>query len=89
MFSVYVDPARMDPSHLFDGDVARYLDWFKQAKAAPGHTILTPGEPERATRAKRLAEGAPLTRETWNSIAAAAIGVGLDEARVKRSLTSV
>jgi uncharacterized oxidoreductase len=86
MFSLYLDPVRVDPSHLFDGDVARYLDWFKQAKAIPGHTILTPGEPERSTRAKRMTEGVPLTQETWNSIAAAAIGVGLDDARVNQSL---
>jgi hydroxycarboxylate dehydrogenase B len=57
MFSLYVDPARVDPSHIFDDDVTRYLDWFKQAKPIPGQTILTPGEPERASRAKRLAEG--------------------------------
>ena len=55
MFSLYVDPGRIDPSHFFDGDAARYLDWFKQGKTMPGQAILTPGEPERASRAKRLA----------------------------------
>jgi hydroxycarboxylate dehydrogenase B len=86
MFSLYIDPARIDPSHFFDRDMARYLDWFKQARTMPGQTIMTPGEPERAARAKRLAEGVPLSRETWNSIAAAARSVGLDHARVKRTL---
>jgi hypothetical protein len=33
-----------------------------------------------------MTEGVPLTQETWNSIAAAAIGVGLDDARVNQSL---
>jgi uncharacterized oxidoreductase len=89
MLSLYLDPARMDPSHLFDGDMARYLDWFKQGKAMPGHQILTPGEPERFSRAKRMTAGVPLTLETWNSIAAAAIGVGLDDVRVKRSLARI
>jgi hydroxycarboxylate dehydrogenase B len=86
MFSIYVDPQRIDPAHVFDGDAARYLTWFKQAKAMPGQTILTPGEPERAARARRLVEGVPLSRETWDSIAASARSVGLDEARVRRAL---
>ncbi len=64
MFSLYVDPVRIDPSHFFDQDAARYIDWFRQAKPLPGHTILTPGEPERLSRAKRLIEGVPLPRET-------------------------
>jgi uncharacterized oxidoreductase len=86
MFSLYVDPKQIDPAHFFDGDATRYLDWFKQGKTMPGQTILTPGEPERASRAKRLADGVPLPRETWDSIAAAARGVGLGSARVERTL---
>lgn len=89
MFSLYVDPAQMDPSHLFNGDVARYLDWFRQAKTMPGHTILTPGEAERASHAKRLAEGVPLPQETWDSIAATALAVGLEDARVKQALSKL
>ena len=46
-------PAKIDPSHVFDADMARYLDWFREAKAIPGEAIMTPGEPERAARAKR------------------------------------
>ncbi|MGA2793884.1 MAG: malate/lactate/ureidoglycolate dehydrogenase [Roseiarcus sp.] len=87
MFSLYVDPAQMDPSHLFDGDAARYLDWFRQSKTMPGHTILTPGEAERASRVIRFAEGVPLSQETWDSIAATALAVGLEDARVKRALS--
>ena len=59
MFSLYLDPDQIDPAHVFDADMTRYLDWFQQAKAIPGEAILTPGEPERAaareTRAKRRA----------------------------------
>lgn len=79
MFSVFIDPARIDPAQIFDGDVGRYLAWFKTARTMPGHAILTPGEPERAARAKRLAEGVPLPEETWASIAQAARGVGVEE----------
>ncbi len=86
MFSVYVDPARVDPEKLFDGDVGRYLDWFKTAKTMPGHAILTPGEPERAARAKRMAEGVPLPAETWESIAAAARGVGVPDDAITHAM---
>lgn len=86
MFSFYVDPARIDPAHLFDGDVGQYLAWFKTAKTMPGHEILTPGEPERASRAKRMAEGVPLPPETWDSIAASARGAGVSDAAIERAL---
>ena len=86
MFSLYVDPARIDPAHVFDADMAAYCEWFTAAKPAPGQAILTPGEPERACRVKRLAEGVPLPREIWDTIAAAARSVGLDEARIAQAL---
>jgi uncharacterized oxidoreductase len=86
MFSLYVDPEQMDPVHFFDGDAARYLQWFKQAKPMPGQQILAPGEPERASRDRRLASGVPLSQETWNAIAAAARLAGLDEDRVQGTL---
>ena len=38
MFSLYVDPDQIDPSHVFDADMARYVAWFRQAKAAPGRS---------------------------------------------------
>jgi len=77
MFSLYVDPEQIDPSHVFDADMTRYLHWFRQAKAIPGEAILTPGEPERIARAKRGASGVPLPSEAWASIVAAARSVGV------------
>jgi uncharacterized oxidoreductase len=78
MFSLYIDPRRVDPGHVFDADMARYLDWFLEAKAIPGEAILTPGEPERAARAKRALTGVPLSGEAWASIVAAARSVGVE-----------
>jgi uncharacterized oxidoreductase len=78
MFSLYLDPKRIDPSHVFDADMTRYLDWFQQAKAIPGEAILTPGEPERAARAKRGKSGVPLPNEAWAAILAAARSVGVN-----------
>lgn len=78
MFSIFIDPKRIDPSQFFDADMTRYIDWMKTAKTIPGQTILTPGEPERAARAERMAKGVPLPDETWESILAAARGVGVN-----------
>lgn len=78
MFSFYLDPKRVDPSHVFDADMARYLAWFQKAKAIPGEAIMTPGEPERAARAKRALTGVPLSGEAWASIVATARSVGVN-----------
>ncbi len=78
MFSLYLDPSQIDPSHVFDADMTRYLDWFQQGKAIPGEAILTPGEPERASRAKRAQSGVPLADEAWALIKATARSVGVN-----------
>jgi len=78
MFSLYLDPRQVDPSHVFDADMTRYLDWFQQAKAVPGQAVMTPGEPERAERTKRAASGVPLPAEAWASIVSTARSVGVN-----------
>jgi uncharacterized oxidoreductase len=78
MFSLYLDPGQIDPAHVFDADMTRYLDWFQQGKAIPGEAILTPGEPERASRAKRTRSGVPLPDEAWALIKATARSVGVN-----------
>ena len=76
MFSIYIDPARIDPQHLFDADMTRFIDWHRSAKPVPGGKVLTPGDPERASRAERNANGVPLPEETWESIVDCARAVG-------------
>jgi hydroxycarboxylate dehydrogenase B len=78
MFSFYVDPKRIDPSHVFDADMTRYVEWFRLAKPMPGEAVMTPGEPERAARAERSATGVPLPDEAWASIVSSARSVGVN-----------
>ena len=40
--------------------------------------MLTPGEPERMARAKRMATGVPLPEEAWEAILASARSVGVN-----------
>lgn len=83
MLSFYIDPAVIDPEGFFPKDVERYLAFFKTARPIePGGEVLHPGEPELRTRMKRLADGIPISDETWARIVAAAKEVGLDDARV-------
>jgi uncharacterized oxidoreductase len=87
MLSFYIDPARIDPDGFFPEDVTRYVAYVKSARpATPGGEVLVPGEPEERTRAKRLKEGVPLPEDTWKAIAAAAEKIGVDAARIQRTL---
>jgi uncharacterized oxidoreductase len=85
MLSIYIDPAVVDPDHLFPADVSRYIAYFKSAKpAVAGGEVLTPGEPEERMRRQRLAEGVPLPDDTWASIVNAAREAGVDERRIQQ-----
>jgi hydroxycarboxylate dehydrogenase B len=87
MLSFYIDPARVDPDGFFPDDVTRYVAYVKSARpATAGGEVLVPGEPEERTRAKRLKDGVPLPEDTWKAIAAAAEKIGLDAARIQRTL---
>jgi len=76
MFSIYLDPKQIDPAHVFDADMARYLEWFSSTKPIPGQEILTPGEPERRARTQRSKSGVPLPEEVWEAIQATARELG-------------
>jgi uncharacterized oxidoreductase len=86
MLSIYIDPKQLDPEDFFPADVKRYVAFFKSSRPIePGGEVLVPGEPEIRARRKRLAEGIPLPEDTWSRIVAAALSVGLDDARIKRA----
>jgi uncharacterized oxidoreductase len=85
MFSIYIDPERVDPEGLFPGEAARYVAYVRGARPAPPATeTLLPGEPEARTRAQRLADGIPLPDETWSLLLETARSVGVDEKRLGR-----
>jgi len=85
MLSMYIDPAKIDPDGFFPQDVERYLEFYKTARPIePNGEVLHPGEPELRTRKTRLADGIPISDETWGAIMAAAKGVGIDDARIAK-----
>ena len=51
--------------------------------ANPAEPVLVPGDPERATRAERGAEGVPVDEETWAEMVGAAESVGISRAEIE------
>jgi uncharacterized oxidoreductase len=82
MLSITIAPDVYDPSGGTLREAHRFVEWVKASPpAVPGQQVLAPGDVERATRARRLAEGIPLDDTTWRDLLAAARSVGLDESR--------
>lgn len=78
MFSIYIDPAKIDPDDFFPADVERYLAFFKTARPIEaGGEVLAPGEKEIRTRAERIANGIPISEETWAAIKMAGANAGV------------
>ncbi len=83
MLSIYMDVAHFDADDGFAAEVRRYVAYFKSARPAEANgEVLTPGEPERRRREKRLTHGIPLTDDTWDALAATAREVGVAEAEI-------
>ena len=54
MFSIYIDPQRIDPEHLLPAEVSRFLAYVKDTKPIDANQpVLLPGEPEAQRRAER------------------------------------
>src|SRR6201997_5427238 len=88
MLAFYVDPKAVDPANFFDGEVARYIAYFKDSKPAAGvDQVLIPGEPEAKTRAERTKNGVPLPDDTWAAIVNTAREVGVSEVSIQRAVS--
>lgn len=78
MLSLYMTPQAFGSDDAVAAEARTYLDFFKSARPVPGGEVLVPGEPERRTRAERLAEGVPLPDPVWETLLAAGRPHGLD-----------
>jgi hydroxycarboxylate dehydrogenase B len=75
---IVIDPGRIvDRSWLID-EITAMTDYVTASpRRNPDEPVLIPGDPERLSRAKRIAEGVPIDDETWREIAEAARGVNV------------
>ena len=85
MLSIYLKPEAFDRSGGFAAEVREYLRFFKSARPLKaGDEVLAPGEPETRTRARREAQGIPLSEELWHTILIAAERAGLERKDLER-----
>lgn len=77
LLSIYLDPGSFGAAHFADA-VRDYAGYVKDARpTTAGGEVLLPGEPERRTRAARLAHGVPLQAATWAAIGETAASLGV------------
>ena len=83
MLSLFIAPSVYDRDDTVVREATRFVDFvLASPPAVDGQPVLAPGDVERATRARRLADGIPLDETTLAELAAAAKSVGVDPARV-------
>jgi uncharacterized oxidoreductase len=84
MFSILVDPERLGTAENLARELEGFVAYATASPPQPGvDRVLTPGEPERAMRARRLRDGIPVDAVTWHEIAAAGAKVGVARARIE------
>ena len=78
MLTILIDPARLGNQAGFEQEALDFVDWVKAGPVAPGGGgILIAGDPERAARLNRAANGIVLDSQTWGEIVAAGQKVGV------------
>jgi uncharacterized oxidoreductase len=85
MLTILIDPARLGDASLFGAETIAFLDWVKASPPQPDvERVQVAGDPERAWRRRRLAEGVPVDATTWGELLAAAAQLGRDPAEMNR-----
>jgi hydroxycarboxylate dehydrogenase B len=78
MLTILIDPARLGTQAAFEQEALVFVDWLKESPAAPGfHDVQIAGEPERATRLRREAEGVEIDAITWQEMVTAGLKLGV------------
>ena len=78
MLLVVIDPARLADPHSLQDEIRAMTDYVTASPPRnPDEPVLIPGDPERAMRARRIADGVPIDDETWREITVAARGVNV------------
>jgi uncharacterized oxidoreductase len=78
MLTILIDPARLGTQASFEQEALEFVNWLQAGPVAPGFdAVLIAGDPERATRAQRQAEGISVDDQTWQEIVNAGKKVGV------------
>ena len=77
MVAMIIDPQAIGDRSAFDAEVEAIVAYVTASKPTGDGALLVPGDPERRTRAERLANGIPIEAETWRQIVEAGKSVGV------------
>jgi hydroxycarboxylate dehydrogenase B len=82
MLEIVIDPARLSDMQQLKSEIDAVVAYFKASPPAdPAAPVLVPGDPERLSRAARIANGIPIDATTWGELKAAADTAGLGAAK--------
>ena len=85
MLTILVDPRRLGDSAVCSSEMQAFLDWVVASPPQAGvDRVRVAGEPERESRAHRLAHGIPVDATTWSELLEAAAKLGRDPASINR-----
>ena len=86
MLSVLIDPAALGDRAAFDRETQTFVEWVLASPPQEGVAqVRLAGDPERESRARRLAQGVPVDATTWQQILVAAEQLGVDPLAVARA----
>lgn len=69
MFSIYIDPSKLDEAGELGANVSSFVDYYKSSQANPNGTgVYVPGDVERLKCEKAESEGITLPVAIWNDI---------------------
>jgi len=78
MLTIVIDPSRLVDRAWLAQEVAAMTQYITASPPRrPDEPVLIPGDPERRTRAERVANGVPVDDETWREITLAARGINV------------
>src|SRR5215469_14080358 len=78
MLMIVIDPGRLIDRDWLRDEIAAMTAYITASPPRqPGEPVLIPGDPERLTRAERLAHGVPIDEETWRELVEAARGINV------------
>ena len=73
MLLIVIDPGRIADRTWIMDEIRAMTDYVTASPPRKtGEPVLIPGDPERLSRAKRIAEGVPIDDETWRELVGAA-----------------
>src|SRR5215831_6986321 len=78
MLTIVIDPSRLIDRAWLRQEIAAMTAYITASPPSnPDEPVLMPGDPERRTRAERLANGIAIDDETWRELVTAARGINV------------